>query len=101
MKLREIAYSRAGDKGDIVNISVIAKEDKYYEILKEILTEKMVKDYFKDICKGKVERYCLDNLKSFNFILNNSLNGGVSLNNRIDRHGKSLSAAILEMELEI
>jgi hypothetical protein len=31
MKLREIAHSRTGDKGDISNISVIAYEEKHYQ----------------------------------------------------------------------
>lgn len=99
MKLKEIAYSRAGDKGDIVNISVIAKDEESYELMKEKLSEEFIKEYFKEICKGDVIRYELDNLKALNFVLKESLNGGVTLNNRIDRHGKSLSAAMLEISI--
>ena len=34
MKLREIAHSRTGDKGNISNISVIAYKKEDYEIIK-------------------------------------------------------------------
>ena len=52
MKLREIAHSRTGDKGDISNISVIPYDEADYEFLKEQLTEEVVKEYFKEICTG-------------------------------------------------
>lgn len=69
MKLREIAHSRTGDKGDISNISVIPYDEADYEFLKKQLTEEVVKEYFKEICKGEVVRYELDGLHALNFVL--------------------------------
>ena len=52
MRLKEIAHSRTGDKGEISNISLIAYDEEGYKILKEKVTADLVKEYFSDICKG-------------------------------------------------
>lgn len=99
MKLKEIAHSRTGDKGNIVNISIIAYQMEDYPLLKEKVTSVKVKEYFADICKGKVSRYELDELGALNFVLDQALDGGVTRSLALDKHGKSLSMALLEMEV--
>ncbi|MDR1834690.1 MAG: hypothetical protein LBQ96_02695 [Fusobacteriaceae bacterium] len=99
MKLKEIAHSRTGDKGDISNISVIAWDKKDYPLLKEKVTAEKVKAYFSDICKGDVVRYDIDSLGAMNFVLDKTLNGGVTRSLAMDKHGKSLCMALLEMEI--
>lgn len=99
MKLREIAHSRTGDKGNISNISLIAYNACDYEMIKEKVTADKVKEWFKDIVYGEVIRYELPNLKAFNFVMDNALGGGVTRSLSLDMHGKSLSSALLEMEI--
>ena len=99
MKLLDIAHSRTGDKGNISNISLIAYDEKNYSLIKEKVTAEKVKEYFSDIVKGKVVRYELDNLWALNFVMYDALGGGVTRSLAIDKHGKSLSSALLEMEL--
>lgn len=99
MKLREIAHSRTGDKGNISNVSVIAYDEKDFDMIKEKVTEKVVKEWFKDIVKGKVERYELDQLGALNFVMYDALGGGVTRSLALDKHGKCLSAYMLELEI--
>lgn len=101
VKLREIAHSRAGDKGDIVNISVIAYDMQYYDVIREQVTLERVKDHFKEIAKGDIVRYELPNLGALNFVIHNALAGGVTRSLRIDLHGKTLSSAMLELEVNL
>lgn len=101
MKLKEIAHSRTGDKGEISNISVIPYDEKYYDLLKEVLTAEKVKEYFSEICKGEVIRYELPGVRAFNFVLDKTLGGGVTRSLALDKHGKTLGMALLEMEVEI
>ncbi|BEO91418.1 hypothetical protein FNSP4_12250 [Fusobacterium nucleatum] len=63
------------------------------------VTAKKVKEYFSDIVKGEVIRYELDNLWALNFVMYDALGGGVTRSLAIDKHGKSLSSALLEMEI--
>jgi hypothetical protein len=99
MKLKDLAHARAGDKGNMANISIIPFKEADYWRLKEVLTEQKVKEYFNEICKGSVTRYDLDSLTSFNFVLEQSLDGGVTRSLAIDKHGKALGMALLEMEI--
>ena len=99
MKLIDIAHSRTGDKGNISNISLIVYDKKDYELIKEKVTAEKVKEYFSDIVKGKVIRYELDNLCALNFVMDEALGGGVTRSLAIDKHGKSLSSSLLEMEI--
>ena len=99
MKLLDIAHSRTGDKGNISNISLIVYDEKDYPLIKEKVTAEKVKEYFSDIVKGEVIRYELDNLRALNFVMYDALGGGATRSLAIDKHGKSLSSALLEMEL--
>lgn len=99
MRLKDIAHSRTGDKGNISNISVIPYLEQDYPFLKEFLTTERIKKYFCEICKGKVTRYELDGICALNFVLDKALGGGVTRSLAIDKHGKSLSMALMEMEI--
>lgn len=99
MKLFEIAHSRAGDKGNILNLSLIPFNEKDYELLYEKVTADVVKDHFKGIVEGEVVRFELPNIKAFNFVCYGSLEGGVTTSLALDAHGKSMSSALLELEI--
>ena len=99
MKLKEIAHVRTGDKGNLCNICVIPYAPENYPLLKRLLTAERVRDYYHEICKGKVTRHEVDSIQGLNFVLEDSLGGGVTRSLSIDKHGKSLGMALLEMEL--
>ncbi len=99
MKLKEIAHSRTGDKGDISNISLIPYDEKDYPMLKEKITPERVKAYFAEICKGEVVRYDIDSICAMNFVLDKTLGGGVTRSLAQDKHGKALCMALMEMEI--
>lgn len=99
MKLKEICHSRTGDKGDISNVSLIPWDEKDYPMLKEKVTAERVKEYFSDICHGEVIRYEVDGICSLNFVMHEALGGGVLRSLAMDKHGKALSSALLEMEI--
>ena len=99
MKLRELAHSRTGDKGNIVNLSVIAYREEDYAFLLEKVTEEKVREYFREMVHGEVKRYALPNIHALNFVLYDALGGGVTRSLSLDKHGKSLSSALLDMEI--
>lgn len=99
MKLREIAHSRTGDKGDISNISLIVYNMKDYHLIKEQITAERVRQWFEGIVHGGVVRYEIPSIGAFNFVMKDALSGGVTRSLSLDTHGKSLSSALLDMEL--
>jgi hypothetical protein len=99
MRLRAIAHSRTGDKGDTSNIAVIAYDPKDYARLERHVTAERVKQHFADIVKGEVVRYTLPSIGALNFVMRRALGGGVTCSLALDAHGKCLSSAILDLEL--
>jgi len=99
MQLREIAHARAGDKGETANVSVIARRAEDYALLVEHVTAERVKRHLAGIVNGDVERHELPRLGALNFVLHQALAGGVTRSLALDAHGKSLSSAILSLEL--
>jgi len=101
MQLRQLAHARSGDKGDTVNVGVIAYRPEHYDLLAEQLTVERVKDHFGAMVRGEVQRFELPNLGALNFLLHNALGGGGTVSLMTDAQGKTFSTAILRMELDV
>ncbi|QHT66769.1 hypothetical protein GXP67_08900 [Rhodocytophaga rosea] len=99
-KLYEIAHSRAGDKGNTLTLSLIPYQAEDYPLLQQKVTTEAVKRHLQDIVAGEVTRYELPNLPALHFVCTQALMGGVTTSLTMDTHGKSLSFALLEMEIE-
>lgn len=99
--LRELAHARAGDKGDISNLSLIAYERKDYELLLREVTPERVRAHFAGVVHGSVTRYELPQLGALNFVMRQALGGGVTRSLALDAHGKCLGAALLGMEIDV
>ena len=101
VQLTKLAHARSGDKGDTANIGLIALQDELYPILVREVTAERVKQHFKGICHGEVERFELPNIGALNFLLHESLGGGGTLSLMTDAQGNTFSTALLRMEIEI
>ncbi|WP_337660394.1 AtuA-related protein [Anderseniella sp. Alg231-50] len=95
--VRHLAHGRAGDKGNRLNISVIAFDPQHFDHLKTHVTEELCGRAFAFSPPSGITRYVLPNLGAMNFVLEDVLDGGVNVNLRLDRHGKTLCYALLDM----
>lgn len=100
VRLYEIAHSRAGDKGDVLNLSLIAYDPRDHPLLVEQITVERVRELFRGIVQGEVVRYELPKIEALNFVLYRALGGGVTHSLNLDAHGKSLSYLLLQLEIE-
>jgi hypothetical protein len=101
IQLTNLAHARSGDKGDTANVGLIALREEFYALLVREVTAARVKQHFRGICKGDVERFELPNLGALNFLLHESLGGGGTLSLMTDAQGKTFSTALLRMQIEI
>src|SRR5438128_7397144 len=101
VQLTKLAHARSGDKGDTANVGVIALREDFYPVLAREVTAARVKDHFKGICKGEVERFELPNLGALNFLLHESLGGGGTLSLMTDAQGKTFSTADIQMGVDV
>jgi hypothetical protein len=99
MKLYEIAHSRAGDKGNTLTLSLIPYSESDYELLRSQVTAAKVKAHLSHIVTGDVVRFEMPNISSLLFVCTGALGGGVTTSLVMDAHGKTLSYALLEMEI--
>jgi hypothetical protein len=101
VRLLDIAHARSGDKGDTANVGVIALKPEWYPVLAKHLTLERVRDHFRGVITGGVERYELPNLKALNFLLHGALDGGGTLSLKTDAQGKVFSTAMLRLVLDV
>jgi hypothetical protein len=99
MKLRTIAHSRTGDKGTIINVSLIVYDERHYPLVVREVTADRVKAHFAELATGDVIRYELPLIGALNFVVYGVLGGGVTRTLALDAHGKSLSSALLELDI--
>lgn len=100
--LRDVAFARSGDKGDVSNVHVHPYRERDYQLLLDRLTVERVRAAFGALVDGPIERYELPGSSSINFVMHDALDGGVvgrSLNR--DIHGKSRGNLMMEMKLEV
>ncbi len=100
-QLRELAYARSGDKGDICNIGLLALNTENYEIIRRELTPERVKAFFGEMVKGSVKIYELPNIHALEIVLHNALDGGATRTLRFDQTGKAMGTALLRMEVVV
>lgn len=100
VQLKEICWARAGDKGDISDIGLMAKTKEAYKLIKKKVTPEKVKEFFGGIVKGSVYIYPMDNLDALEIVMYGALGGGATRSLRIDGTGKPLCQIILGMEVE-
>ena len=100
MTLRDLAHSRTGDKGATINISVIAFDERQYPRLEREVTAERVRAHLQDLIEGEVVRYTVPGIGALNFVFERPKGSSVTRTLALDAHGKSLSSALLDLEIE-
>lgn len=95
LPLHAVAHGRAGDKGDVSNVSIIAYRPEAWPLLQAQVTEERVMAAVAHLGVRRVTRYALPKLYAMNFVMEGALQGGVNASLGLDRHGKTLSFLVL------
>ena len=99
MKLHDIAIARSGDKGNLATLSVIALDAAHYERIERVLSAERVRTHFAGVVLGEVQRHALPHLGALHFVMHDALAGGVTRSLALDAHGKTLAAAVLDIDV--
>jgi hypothetical protein len=100
-RLHDLCGYRSGDKGDIVNIALLADDADVYEVIVREVTAERVREHFGAMVTGTVERYEVPNVLALNFVLRGALGGGGPRTLRADNLGKTLGGALVRLEIEV
>lgn len=101
MPLHAVAHSRAGDKGNRGNLSLMPYDPALYPLLAEQVTEARVLALFAHRGATRCVRYDLPLIHAFNFVIDDVLEGGVNGSLNLDGHGKSLSYRLLSLTVRV
>ena len=100
MKLQQIAIARSGDKGNRATLSVIARDPSHYPLLERVLTADRLREHFRGVVAGPVQRHLLPYLGAVHFVMHEALAGGGTRSLALDAHGKTLASAVLDIAIE-
>ena len=101
VELGRVAHARSGDKGDASNVGLIADSPALYEVIRREVTAERVREHFREICRGEVERFEVPNLLALNFLLHDALGGGGTASLLTDAQGKTHGQGLLRLEIEV
>ena len=100
-QLLTVAHARSGDKGNHVNVGLIARHPEVYPLLCDQVTPAAVPEHFGSICRGSVERFEMPNISALNFVLHDALDGGGTVSLKLDAQGKSYGLHLLRMTVDV
>jgi hypothetical protein len=101
MLIKELAYVKSGDKGDISNVGIMAFDKENYEILRKQVTPQKVKCHYRELVKGDVKVYEMPNIDSLQVVMYQALGGGATSTLRFDETGKAMCLGMLFMPVEV
>lgn len=97
LQVKDIAYVRSGDKGDVCSVGLVARGQHEYAQLLASVKPADVKALYGDWVQGEVECHPMDNIGAMMVIMRHALGGGATRTLRLDQTGKSLGHALLRL----
>jgi hypothetical protein len=97
----DIATGRSGDKGDVLDLTIVAYDVVGYERLSRMLTAERVATILARVAPSPVDRYEMPKLRALKFVAPRALPGGVQASLHAGLHWQKAAASLLlELELE-
>ena len=95
--LESLAFTRSGEKGETINIAVIARKPEHLPSLRAALTDAAITDWFADLFDGeaRVTLYDVPGIQAINIVLDGALPGGINASQRLDPAAKSMGQRLL------
>ena len=94
-KLGDLAYTRSGEKGETINVAVIARKPEYLPILRAALTPEALGNWFTDLAQTHISLYDVPGIHAINIVLEGALPGGINVSQRLDPAAKSIGQRLL------
>jgi hypothetical protein len=96
-----LAWARSGDKGDLFNVGIIARRPDWLPYIRAALTPEAVRDWYAHFDAKQVLRYDLPGFDALNFVVDESLAGGINNSPRLDAAAKGMAQQLLEFPVPV
>ena len=100
MRVGDIAAGRAGDKGDVLDLTLVARDDAAYALLERALSAVAVQTMLNRVVPGPVQRYEMPGLRALKYVLPQALSGGVYATLRPGLHWQKAAIWLL-LDLDV
>jgi hypothetical protein len=97
--LEDLAFARSGEKGETINIGIIARRPEYLPRLRAALTETAIKARLPDLGDFRVTLYEVPGIHALNLVLDGALPGGLNASQRLDPAAKSIAQRLIGMQV--
>ena len=99
-RVGDIATGRAGDKGNVLDLTLVACDDAAYMLLSNALGSDAVRAALNRVVPGPVQRYEIPGLRALKYVAPEALAGGVYASLRPGLHWQKAAIWLL-LDLEI
>jgi hypothetical protein len=105
LPLISLAWARSGDKGNLFNVAVIARKPEYLPYIAAALTPEIIgKHYGRLLSDGRtlpVERFSVAGVSALNFVVGDSMDGGVLASTTLDPVAKGMAQLLLDLPVPV
>ena len=95
MRIGDLASGRAGDKGDVLDLTLVARDEAAYALLAGALDEATVRRELNRVVPGPVQRFEVPGLRALKFVAPQALGGGVYASLRPGLHWQKAAIWLL------
>ena len=88
--IQDLAYTRSGEKGETINIGVIARKPDYLPALHAVFTTEALRTHLADLGDFKITIHEVPGIHALNIVLDGALPGGLNASQRLDPAAKSI-----------
>lgn len=102
MRVGDMATGRAGDKGNMLDLTLVARDDAAYAVLSRVLTVDAARRALNRVIPGPVQRYEIPGLRALKYVAPEALAGGVYATLRPGLHWqKSAIWLLLDLDIDV
>ena len=103
--LIRLAWARSGDKGNLFNVAVIAREPDYLPYIAAALTPEIVGEHYGHLlADGRtlpVDLFSVPGFSALNFVVGDSMDGGVLASTSLDPVAKGMAQLLLDFPIPV
>ncbi len=100
MRVGSIAVGRSGDKGNMLDLTLVALNDADYQRLEQGVTAKVAQRAISQVMPGTVRRYEIPGLRALKYVIEDALPGGVYATLHAGLHWQKAAIWVL-LDLEV
>ena len=93
--LESLAFARSGEKGETINVAVIARRPEHLPALRAALTPANLRAWLPDLGAFETRIYDVPGCNALNLVLEGALPGGLNASQRLDPAAKSIAQRLM------